>query len=133
MRTSIELSTLTDGSPWTTKKVFGTVPTAGDYHRVVSEADRCDYFWRAITTPAEIQAKRRFVDQYFLNRNELLVIDDFRDVVADSLLISRCLNTCRMFAVAGGRALWVNHPRFVDVSGTNAEFLGACAGEALCN
>jgi hypothetical protein len=132
MKVYVHLDTLTDGSPWTTKAMFGTVPTAGDYPAIVGEADCHDWHWQAITTTDSIDAKQRFVRQYFYERNQpLFVVDDFRDVVNDSLLISRCLNTCRLFAAAGGRALWKDGRTFRDVSGTNNEFLCRTALEAL--
>jgi hypothetical protein len=131
MKTFVDLSTLTDGSRWTRKGVFGVVPTAGDYPLIVDTADKLDWYWYAITTPEHIAAKRRFHDQYSLARNKLIVVDDFRDVVSDAILISRCLNSCRLFCATGRRALWVDYPKFIDVSGSNAEFLAKCAAEVL--
>ena len=126
MKIYVDLKALTDDSPWTCKKVFGTVPTAGDYPAIVNYADPRDWFWSAIATPDFAHEKRRFHDQYSLGRNDLVIVDDFRDV-APALLISRDLNLCRLFCAAGGRAVWIDYPKYVDVSGTNTEFLAACA------
>jgi hypothetical protein len=133
MRTFIELSTLTDGSPWGRDVVFGCVGTAGDYYTPIDHADKLDWYWRAITTPDDIEAKRRFHDQYFLPRNGLLVVDDLLSVAAGNLLIARCLTLCRMWSLAGGQALWLDKGKLRDVSGSNSEFLAKCAEEAFAN
>lgn len=131
MRTFIELSTLTDGARWGRDVMFGCVGTSGDYWQAVNRADKLDWHWQAITTPDDIEAKRRFHAQYFYTRNGLLEVDDLLSVAAGDLLIARSLTLCRMWSLAGGRTLWLDKGKLRDVSGSNAEFLAKCAEEAF--
>jgi hypothetical protein len=123
----VQLETLTD-RPFGRHR--GQPVTAGDYWQIVDHADSLDWHWSVLSTPDESDRKFTWHNQFCLNRNPLVTMD-YCDVASGNLLISRDLNLCRMFCCAGGRALWVDHPHFRDVSGTNAEFHRRCAEEAI--
>lgn len=134
MRIFVHLDCLTDGSPWDTQGMFGTVPTAADYWTIVDAADRLDSYWIAITDSSNFESKRRFHAQYCLNHNPLAVSDDWCDIVSDSLLITRNLNLARQWCGCGGSgARWINEGVLHDASGSTDEWLCRIALEATCN
>jgi hypothetical protein len=131
MNVFIELSTLTDGAP------FGdTIPgTSWSYYVPVDYADQEDEFWSAITTPENIESKRAFWDRYALiNRNKLVVVEDFRELAPGNVLIARDLNVCRQWLAAGGKnAIWLDGKTLRSYPRSESEFLAAVAIEGLDN
>jgi hypothetical protein len=130
MKLFIELSTLTDGSP------FGdTMPgTSASYYAPIDYADQEDARWSAITTPENIDSKRAFWDRYAMHQNELVVAEDIRRHAPGNVLIADDLNTCRIWLAAGGKySLWLDGKTLRSYPRSESEFLAAVAIEGLDN
>ena len=104
MTAFVELETLTSGHPFGRGRIQPT--TCANYWRVVDTADDLDWHWSGLTTPDQRTLKRKWWDAICTATvTSWWFREDYCDVAAGNLLISRDLNLCRQFCAAGGRAL----------------------------